>query len=100
MGVEAIVMGVLAASAATLTGLAVSNAMKDPPGMQDLPPLPPNATDAEKQARTAATNARKAQQQAAGMADGRQSTILTGPGQTLGNPGTGPNAQPKQLLGM
>lgn len=64
-----------------------------------LPPLPKNATEAEKQARKAATEARKAQMKSAQSNEGRGGTILTG-GTQLGSTQQADPASPKSLLGM
>lgn len=83
----------LSSVAAAGSSIAQATSQKDP----ELPPLPPNATDDEKNARKAALDARKRQRSGAQAADGRGSTILTGA--KLGEIGQG-NTQPKGLLGL
>lgn len=61
------------------------------------PPLPANATDAEKAAYKAATEAMRRQRQAGASSDGRGSTILTGG--KLGELGSY-SGQAKGLLGL
>jgi len=65
----------------------------------DLPPLPPNATEADKEARRAAIEAKKRQRAAAQSSDGRGSTILTGGLNKLGELNL-ENMKPKGLLGL
>ena len=92
-----IAVTVVAAASASYQGY---QANKDKP-LPELPPLPPNASQSEKEARKNAEGARRKQNLTTSGDSGTGSTILTGGGNSLGQPGAASgDPPPKSLLGL